>query len=79
MVFPLIVIPHHLHRCPGYTCGNVIQQHKPHVWRCFRPSCDDAPEYLCGLMADFLARQIETLNRARDEQKRRRMKKGGAF
>lgn len=80
MVFPLIVVPHHLHRCPGdLHAGAIKQKHDAHIWRCFNPNCGEAPEYLCGLFADFLAWRDENLRKAREEQKRIRMSKGGAF
>ncbi len=54
----IIVYRHHLHQCPGFTTPS-IQKHLPHVWRCFRPNCTADPVYLCGLMADTVARRLE--------------------
>ncbi len=76
VVKELFAIPHHLHRCPGYQHSPENPNHQPHVWRCFRPSCDEPPEYLCGLMADVLVswkeNGIRNMEKGRETMRKRR-------
>ena len=72
----ITVFRHHLHKCPGLTTA-CIQRHEAHVWRCFRPNCEAEPVYLCGLIADTIARReangLKNLEKGREVQRLRRL------
>lgn len=56
----------HLHKCvaPPPPSGWPNLQHENHVWRCFRPDCNEKPEYVCGVFEDAMI-EIRTSGRAK--------------
>lgn len=76
-IFPsdLTVFRHHLHQCPGHPGFGFLREHPVHVWRCFRPECDDAPEYICGFLAETFWQREENALKGREAQKRIREEK----
>ncbi len=56
----------HLHWCElkeDKKSSKFILNHSPHWWICFRPSCKESNDYLCGLIADSISTYKETVGK----------------